>query len=90
MRSLEHFPNLVTMFFARAAQKGDAPLLWAKRDGAWTPLSWAEVARQVASLAVALRAQGLRGAGAQGRRLTAMLTAACAESEHSACEPVRR
>jgi long-chain acyl-CoA synthetase len=60
MRSLEHFPNLVTMFFARAAQKGDAPLLWAKRDGAWTPLSWAEVARQVASLAVALRVQGLK------------------------------
>ena len=28
---LEHFPNLVAMFFARAAEKGDAPFLWAKQ-----------------------------------------------------------
>ena len=27
MRRLEHFPNLVTMFFTRAAEKGDAPFL---------------------------------------------------------------
>nr|WP_047169691.1 AMP-dependent synthetase/ligase [Sphingomonas sp. Y57] len=60
MRTFERFPNLVTMFFTRAREKGDAPFLWAKRDGAWVPLSWAEVARRVASLAAALRAQGLR------------------------------
>ncbi|ARR57146.1 long-chain fatty acid--CoA ligase [Rhizorhabdus wittichii DC-6] len=60
MRTFERFPNLVTMFFTRAREKGDAPFLWAKRDGAWTPLSWTEVARRVASLAAALRAQGLR------------------------------
>ena len=60
MRSLERFPNLVTMFFTRAAEKGEAPFLWAKRDGVWSPTSWAEVARQVASLAVALKAQGLK------------------------------
>ncbi|ATE63480.1 AMP-dependent synthetase/ligase [Rhizorhabdus dicambivorans] len=60
MRSLERFPNLVTMFFVRAAEKGDAPFLWAKQDGAWTPTSWAEVARRVASLATALKAQGLK------------------------------
>lgn len=60
MRSFERFPNLVTMFFTRAAQKGDAPFLWAKEDGQWQALSWAEVARRVASLAAALRAQGLK------------------------------
>jgi long-chain acyl-CoA synthetase len=59
MRTLEHFPNLVSMFFARAAEKGDAPFLWAKRDGAWTPLGWKQVAGQVAALAEALRRLGL-------------------------------
>ncbi|MBB4617110.1 AMP-dependent synthetase/ligase [Sphingomonas abaci] len=60
MRTLEHFPNLVAMFFARAAEKGDAPFLWRKADGAWQPTSWAEAARQVASLATALQALGLK------------------------------
>jgi long-chain acyl-CoA synthetase len=60
MRELEHFPNLVTMFFTRAAEKGNAPFLWAKRDGKWTSTSWAEAARQVAALAEALRAMGFR------------------------------
>jgi len=60
MRAFERFPNLVTMFFTRAAEKRDAPMLWAKREGVWRPLSWAEVARQVASLAAALKAAGLR------------------------------
>ncbi|MBB4153426.1 long-chain acyl-CoA synthetase [Sphingomonas jinjuensis] len=59
-RTLEHFPNLVAMFFTRAREKGDAPFLWAKRDGAWTSTSWAEAARQVASLATGLRALGLK------------------------------
>ena len=58
-RALEHFPNLVTMFFTRAREKGDAPFLWTKRDGAWNAISWAEAARQVASLAAGLRAIGL-------------------------------
>lgn len=60
MRKLEHFPNLVAMFFTRAAEKGDAPFLWAKRDGAWRSTSWTDAARQVASLATALRAIGLK------------------------------
>ena len=59
MRELEHFPNLVTMFFTRAREKGDAPFLWAKRNGSWQPTSWAEAARQVASLATALTTLGL-------------------------------
>ena len=60
MRQLEHFPNLVTMFFTRAREKGDAPFLWAKRGGSWQQTSWAEAARQVASLAAALKSIGLQ------------------------------
>ena len=60
MRTFEHFPNLVAMFFTRARERGDAPFLWAKRDGAWQAISWADAARQVAGLAAALRAIGLQ------------------------------
>ncbi len=60
MRAIETFPNLVTMFFARAKEKGDAPFLWRKSDGEWHPLSWTQVADQVAALAAALRERGLR------------------------------
>ncbi|MDI1294765.1 MAG: AMP-binding protein, partial [bacterium] len=60
MRAIERFPNLVTMFFTRAQEKGDAPFLSRKTGGQWHAQSWAEVARQVAALAAALKAQGLR------------------------------
>ncbi|MDQ0837845.1 AMP-dependent synthetase/ligase [Sphingomonas faeni] len=59
-RQLERFPNLVTMFFTRAAERGDAPFLWTKTSGTWVATSWAEAARQVASLATALTAIGLK------------------------------
>ena len=59
MRKLEHFPNLVTMFFARAAEKGDAPFLSHKADGAWVSISWREAAETVARLATALKEIGL-------------------------------
>lgn len=59
-RQLEPFPNLVTMFFARAAERGDSPFLWTKQSGAWVTTSWADAARQVASLATALTAIGLK------------------------------
>ena len=59
-RQLEYFPNLVTMFFARAGEKGDAPFLWAKRDEIWVATSWREAARQVAALAVSLQQLGLK------------------------------
>ena len=60
MRQLEHFPNLVTMFFTRARENGDKPFLWAKQDGAWVSTSWADAAHQVASLAAGLTAIGLK------------------------------
>ncbi len=59
MRELEHFPNLVTMFFRRAAEKGDAPFLWAKKGGSWQSTSWKDAAQQVASLAQSLKDIGL-------------------------------
>lgn len=60
MKAIEKFPNLVTMFFTRARERGDAPFLWRKSGGEWRSLSWTETARQVASIAAALKAQGLR------------------------------
>lgn len=60
MRSLEYFPNLVTLFFTRAREKGDAPFLWTKTGGQWVATSWAEAARQVASLAAGLKAIGMK------------------------------
>jgi len=59
-RQLEHFDNLVSMFLARAEEKGDAPFLWAKRDKEWRPTSWKEAARQVAALAASLKRMGLQ------------------------------
>jgi long-chain acyl-CoA synthetase len=59
-RQLERFENLVSLFLTRAAEKGDKPFLFAKRDGEWRSTSWAEAARQVASLAASLKRIGLQ------------------------------
>ena len=59
-RQLERFENLVSLFLTRAAEKGDQPFLWAKREGAWRAMSWGEAARQVASLAASLKRIGLQ------------------------------
>jgi long-chain acyl-CoA synthetase len=56
---LEHFPNLVAMFLARAGEKGDAPFLWVKREGEWRSLSWRDAAEMVARLSAALKGIGL-------------------------------
>ncbi len=60
MRTLEHFPNLVTMFFTRAKTGGDKPFLWHKADGEWVSLNWTDAAHKVASLAAGLIAIGLQ------------------------------
>ncbi len=52
-------PNLARMFFDRAGERGDQPFLWAKRDGAYQPVTWAEAARQVSALSRGLRALGV-------------------------------
>ena len=59
-RQLERFENLVSLFLTRAAENGDKPFLWAKREGEWRATSWADAARQVASLASSFRQIGLR------------------------------
>jgi long-chain acyl-CoA synthetase len=59
-RQLEHFDNLVSLFLTRAEAKGDKPFLWSKGGGGWQSISWREVARQVAALAVSLERIGLR------------------------------
>ena len=59
-RQLERFDNLVSLFLTRAAEKGDAPFLWAKREGEWRSISWADAARQVAALAASLKRIGLQ------------------------------
>ncbi len=56
---LDGFPNLVSLFFTRAADGGDAPMLWRKQDRAWTSQSWRDVAGQVAMLATSLKRLGL-------------------------------
>ncbi len=58
-RQLERFENLVSLFLTRASEKGDRPFLWAKREGHWHSISWAEAARQVAALAASLKRIGL-------------------------------
>ncbi|GAA4749674.1 AMP-dependent synthetase/ligase [Sphingomonas daechungensis] len=58
-RQLEQFPNLVTMFLTRAREKGDAPFLWAKREGEWRPISWSDTARQVGAFADSLKRIGV-------------------------------
>src|SRR4051812_29302416 len=59
-RQLERFENLVSMFLVRAQEKGEKPFLWAKREGAWRPISWSDAARQVAALSASLKAMGLQ------------------------------
>jgi long-chain acyl-CoA synthetase len=56
---LDQFPSLVAMFFDRAEKGGESPFLWRKADRVWQPLSWRQVANQVAALAHNLRELGL-------------------------------
>jgi long-chain acyl-CoA synthetase len=51
--------SLPAMFFARAAERGNRPFLWAKRGGTYQPMDWAEAARTVNRLARGLVALGV-------------------------------
>ncbi len=51
--------SLAAMFFDQAARLGDKPFLWAKRDGRYQSVSWAEAARDVRWLALGLRSLGI-------------------------------
>lgn len=52
-------PNLVSLFLKRAAELGDKPMLWAKRDDRWQSIGWAEAAQRVCLIAESLRRMGL-------------------------------
>ena len=50
--------SLPAMFFGQARRLNVAPLLWAKTDGVYRPLSWTDTATMITELA-----RGLRNAG---------------------------
>jgi long-chain acyl-CoA synthetase len=59
MTSVESWQNLVTMFFEQADRLGERPFLWSKREGAYRPLTWRDVAARVTSLARGLQTIGV-------------------------------
>ena len=59
MTNYETCPSLTRMFFDQAERLAEKPLLWAKRDGTYRPITWREVAEQIRGLAAGLKALGL-------------------------------
>ncbi|HEB80146.1 MAG TPA: long-chain fatty acid--CoA ligase [Rhodospirillales bacterium] len=57
--SAQAWPNLATMFFEQAERLGGKPFLWAKRDGAYAPLSWRQAADKIRALAHGLHKLGV-------------------------------
>jgi long-chain acyl-CoA synthetase len=53
-------PNLVSLFLGHADLRGTKPLLWSKRQGEWSAISWEETAQRVCLIAEQLRAMGLK------------------------------
>ena len=45
----DQWQTLPQMFFAKAEELGDGPLLWAKHYDAWQPISWAEASADVSA-----------------------------------------
>jgi long-chain acyl-CoA synthetase len=58
-RRYEKWTSLPALFFDQAQNKGDAPLLWAKRDGAYRSQSWNEAADAIRRCALGLRTLGI-------------------------------
>jgi long-chain acyl-CoA synthetase len=57
--SFETVPSLARLFFDQAEAQRDRPFLWSKRDGAWQPRSYADVAADIRRLALGLIALGV-------------------------------
>ena len=55
----QNWPNLAAMFYEQVDTYGDRPFLWAKREGAYKPLSWGDVAARVTPLARGLLQSGI-------------------------------
>ena len=51
--------NLNVMFLDRAREFGDRPFLWARKNGAYEPLSWTQTVDVVSRLSRGLRALGI-------------------------------
>ncbi len=60
LQDIENARNVVSLFLQRADELGGKPFLTAKIDGAWTPISYEEAARQVCLLSAKLVALGLK------------------------------
>ena len=56
----DRWDSIPQAFFEVVDRAPGAPQLWAKRDGAWQPLTRAEVAERVRALARGLRQLGLK------------------------------
>jgi len=56
----EDYANLPGMALEQARRFGERPALWAKRDGAWRSVSWAEMADRIRALAAGLTGLGLQ------------------------------
>ncbi|MBT3238384.1 MAG: long-chain fatty acid--CoA ligase, partial [Rhodospirillaceae bacterium] len=59
MNTAEQSQNLLNLFFERVEDKGEAPFLWAKKDGNYRAMTWRETAAQVSELARGLAALGI-------------------------------
>ena len=53
-------PSLPAVFFAKAAEQGDKPFLWAKRNDAWSSITWRQAAEHVRALGQGLIALGVK------------------------------
>ncbi|MBO22080.1 MAG: long-chain fatty acid--CoA ligase [Rhodospirillaceae bacterium] len=56
----EGWQNLPQAFFEKAGERGDTPMLWAKRYNAWQPISWAEARDTVSAVSRGLRRLGVK------------------------------
>ncbi|MCH8092304.1 MAG: long-chain fatty acid--CoA ligase [Proteobacteria bacterium] len=59
MMESDSWPTLTAMFFDQAERFGERAFLWAKEDGRYRALSWAETAERARALAQGLRSLGL-------------------------------
>lgn len=57
---IKKWQSLTAMFFDQASTLSKKPLLFAKQDGRWQSLTWAETADKVVRLAAALEEMGVR------------------------------
>jgi len=58
--SASKWQSLTAMFYAQANALANKPLLFAKKGGAWTALTWRETAERVSMLASALEKMGIK------------------------------